>query len=306
MAITRLMVGRRPKAIDETAFGLIDLNSSAEAEAAEIAGRIASKVAAAKRIDYHADDAPGPGEIMIRKLTGIDSEFQADAAWSIERLVAFLDAKGTRSFLDDHSIRAGGWTFYALRADSKEFGPVTLIRHHSPTFSLKLNTRFISMLVHDKLVPVDTPLIAVDHKADAVVIGDHVFISNPQSVERLFVDADHVKALAPALAASIQKKSKLSMTSQSQDWIERACAENVNVARRVQRLIRDGTASSIDAKRLRAGLKDAKLPNDSFGKGKAIEIVDKEMAVALIDIAADLYYQPRFDSPRKVAQYRRI
>jgi hypothetical protein len=46
---------------------------------------------------------------------------------------------------------------------------------------------------------------------------------------------------------------------------------------------------------------------DAFGKRGALRAESDERATALIDIAADLYYQPRFENtPRRVGSYRRI
>ena len=60
--------------------------------------------------------------------------------------------------------------------------------------------------------------------------------------------------------------------------------------------------------KLRDGLRDAKLPRSTFGtKGSVIELSSLDHAIALIDIAADLYYQPRFETnPRRVASFRRL
>ena len=60
--------------------------------------------------------------------------------------------------------------------------------------------------------------------------------------------------------------------------------------------------------KLRAGLPAAKLPKGAFGSNTStIEVANIDHAIALVDIAADPYYQPRFEkTSRRVAQFRRV
>jgi len=89
--------------------------------------------------------------------------------------------------------------------------------------------------------------------------------------------------------------------------IEKACSEDSIVGRRVERLNRQADLSKMTAAKLRAGLKAAKLPKNAFGTAAAIELQAVDHAVALIDIAADLYYQPVFETgSRRVAAFRRM
>lgn len=304
MSVTTLLLGRRPSGIEE-AFGFVALEKKAEAEIADIVQKVANHALGLNPIDYHADDHPDRGEVMVRDLAGIDAEFQKDAPWSIERLVKAIRATGVRDHIGGSGVDSEHWTFYSLEAACDQ-GSVVVIRNTSPTRALNPNSRMLSQVVGDELRLVQGPLVGIDRRADAVVIGEKVFIFEPQSLERLFVDGDTVKSLAPALAKKFEKQSKAKLDSSAIAWVEKACEGNVNVARRVQRLTRDGTLKKTSVKKLRAGLRDANLPTGAFGSKDQIELTTEEDARALIDIAADLYYQPRFDSARRVRQYRKL
>lgn len=62
------------------------------------------------------------------------------------------------------------------------------------------------------------------------------------------------------------------------------------------------------AAKLRAGMPAAKLSKGAFGAtASSIDVANVNDAIALVDIAADLYYQPRFEkTSRKVALFRRV
>jgi hypothetical protein len=70
---------------------------------------------------------------------------------------------------------------------------------------------------------------------------------------------------------------------------------------------RDTELSRVTAAKVRAALKDAGLPTNAFGSSGPLKAVSDRDATILVDIAADLYYQPRFaDAPRRVAAYRKV
>lgn len=244
---------------------------------------------------------------MTRQLSGIDQEFQPSAPWSLERAAAAVAKQGKPAFIDKAEIMGGGWTFYTLRAgvDGKA---ATVVRATSPTRALKHGNRVITRFVGGELRPMKDPLIGVDHDADAVIFGGTVHIFQPQRLERLLIDADEIKARAPQIVAKFAQGLGAPLSLGAATWIERACSQNSNVGRRVERLNRTAALGSMTIAKLRAGLPAAKLPRGAFGTAQStIDVANLDHAVALVDIAADLYYQPRFETTsRKVASFRRL
>lgn len=152
------------------------------------------------------------------------------------------------------------------------------------------------------------PLIGVDHDADAVIVDGTVYIFRPQRLELLLIDAEEVKARAPQITAKFSKGLAAPLSPATSTWIEKACSQNSNVGRRVERLNRTAKLSAMTVTKLRAGMPAAKLAKGDFGSQPAtIEVSNLDHAIALVDIAADLYYQPRFETTsRKVASFRRL
>jgi len=243
---------------------------------------------------------------MATGLNGFDQWFQAKAPWSLERVVGELRSTNTRHPLDEADVRDGHWGFYAIRTPAGNTDAI-VVRGKSPTYGLGSQSKFFTTLVGTQLVPVDTPLVAFEHRADLVVLGQKVFVLNPRRVEQLLVDADEVKARAPQTTQAFAQKLAAPLSPSTVDAVQRACSRNANVARRVERLIRDGALSRVTASEVRAALPDAGLKRSDFGKGSVLDAGTEPHAVVLIDIAADLYYQPRFQSaPRRVASYRNL
>ena len=308
MTATRLMLGRRPDArVQQQAFGHVALRADAQKEVEEVVDGVARRALAAKAVTYDPDDAPAANEVMTADLEGIDEEFQPAAAWSLERAAAAIAKRGKPTVITKAEIARGSWTFYVLRAGAGG-NPATVIRATSPTRALKHGSRVITRFVGNELQLMKDPLIGLEHDADAVIIGDTVYIFRPQRLERLLIDADEIKSRAPQIATKFAKGLSASLTPAATTWIEKACSQNSNVGRRVERLNRTGALQGMTTKKLRAGLSAAKLPKSAFGADAVkVDISNLDHAVALIDIAADLYYQPRFEATsRKVAQFRRI
>lgn len=302
------MLGRRPDiSAQQPAFGHVALRADAQAEVEEVVGAVSKRALVAKAVAYDPDDAPGAAEVMTADLKGIDQEFQPAAPWSLERAAAAIAKQGKPTVITKSEIAGGGWTFYALRADA-DGQPATVIRATSPTRALKHGSRVITRFVGNELQLMRDPLIGLDHDADAVILGDTVYIFKPQRLERLLIDADEIKSRAPQIAAKFATGVSAALSPGTATWIEKACSHNSNVGRRVERLNRTGALSSMTVNKLRAGLPAAKLPKTAFGSNAStIEVANLDHAVALIDIAADLYYQPRFEATsRKVAQFRRM
>jgi hypothetical protein len=306
MTATRLMLGRRPK-VGQQAFGHVALNSSAQTEVTKIVAEVLQKAKALTSIKYDPDDTPDSSEVMTRALQGIDSEFQSSAAWSLERTVKEITKGGKPVPISKGEIDQGLWSFYALHA-AVDGTDATVIRATSPTRALKHDSRLIAQFTSGELRPIKTPLIGIDYRAEAIVASGTVYIFHPQTLERLLIDADEMKARAPLISAKFSTGIGAKLSTATETWIEKACSQNSNVGRRVERMNRTASLSAMTAKELRAGLRDAKLPKTTFGSNPTtIELGSLDHAIALVDIAADLYYQPRFETnSRKVASFRRI
>jgi hypothetical protein len=308
MTATRLMLGRRPDvSAQQQAFGHVALNAGAQQEVEAVVSAIVSRAISSKPVTYDPDDAPQAGEVMTRALSGIDQEFQQAAAWSLERAATAVAKQGKPAFIGKAEIQGGGWTFYTLRAgvDGKA---ATVIRATSPTRALKHGNRVITRFVGGELRPMKDPLIGVDLDADAVIVGGTVYIFQPQRLERLLIDADEIKARAPQIVAKFAQGIIAPLSTATATWVEKACSQNSNVGRRVERLSRTGALSVMTVAKLRAGMPAAKLSKGAFGtKASTIDLGNLDHAIALVDIAADLYYQPRFETTsRKVASFRRL
>lgn len=308
MTATRLMLGRRPDAsTQQRAFGQVALNAGAQQEVLDVASSVVARALKAKPITYDPDDAPGPDEVMTQALSGIDKAFQPAAPWSLERAAKAAATPGKPAFIGKTEILDGGWTFYALRAGVGGKAAV-VIRATSPTRALKHGNRVITHFVGGELRPMKDPLIAVDHDADAVIVGGVVYIFRPQRLERLLIDAAEIKARAPQIVAKFAKDLAAPLSAAAATWVEKACSHDSIVGRRVERLNRTAILGSMTAAKLRAGMPAAKLPKGAFGSSASIiDVANLDHAIALVDIAADLYYQPRFEkTSRKVASFRRI
>lgn len=307
MTVTRMMLGRRPQpGTPQPAFGHVALRDDAAAQVEDVVATVLAKALRRPEVPFDADNFVDTGERMVRELDGIDELFQAAAPWSIERAVAEISASGQPSTLGAAEVRGGGWTFYVLRAQV-EGRPVTLLRATSPTRGLKPRSRKIAAFVGDELRALPDPVIAFDHHAEALVLGSQVHVVNPAGLERLLIDADAVKKRAPEITDRLVGGVAAPMTTQTRDLIERACAQNSITGRRAERLGSSAALESITADRLREALPDAELDPATFGTGDEIAVETVDHARTLIELAADLYYRPRFEAlSRKVNSYQRV
>jgi hypothetical protein len=289
-----------------TAFGHVDVSAAGRAGLDRIISNLHEAVKPLTQVNFHPDDEAEADEVLVSKLKGFDSWFQEKAAWSLERTVEEIRRKTLPESLGQTEIRGGGWSFYAIRV-VKSDADVVAVRAKSPSWGLGSEGKLLTAFVGTQLKPVTEPLIAFDHGADVLVVGQTVFVLNPRSAERLLVDAEAVKARAPETAASFKAQLGAGLSAPTVAAVQRVCSHNANVARRVERLIRDEALSRVTAAEVRAALPDAGLAKTDFGKSGPLQAVTDGHATVLIDIAADLYYQPRFDlAPRRVAAYRKI
>lgn len=302
----QVLLARRPQTATEGAFGHVDVSAGGRRDLQAVMESIDANVDGRVEVDFHPDDEAGPGEVLTASLRGFDRWFQEQAAWSLERAVAEIRRTGLPDVLDEDGVRHGRWSFYAIRT-SLGGSDVVAFRAKSPTYGLGSGNKLVTLLFGSELRPVDEPVITFDRHADALVVNDTVYIIEPRAVERLLVDADAVKARARETSLTFATKIGARLSERTTEAIHRVCSRNANVARRVERLNRDGVLSGISAAEVRAALADANLESDAFGRSGPLTAESDDRAIALIDIAADLYYQPRFSpTPRRVATYRNL
>jgi hypothetical protein len=116
-----------------------------------------------------------------------------------------------------------------------------------------------------------------------------------------------VKKRAPQTAKKFGAGLGASLSAPTALAVERVCSHNAFTARRVERLVEGANLSAVTAPEVRNALPDAGLPKDAFGKRGALKADTDVQATILIEIAADLYYQPRFADPsRRVGSYRNV
>ncbi len=289
-----------------TAFGHVDVSAAGRAGLDRIVSRLHDAVNTLTQVTFHPDDEAASDEVLASPLKGFDAWFQEKATWSLERTVGEIRRKTLPETLGQTEIRDGRWSFYAIRV-VKPGANVVAVRAKSPSWGLSSEGKLLTAFVGTQLKPVTEPLIAFDHSADILVVGQTVFVLNPRIAERLLVDAEAVKARAPETAASFKAQLGASLSAPTVVAVQRVCSHNANVARRVERLIRDEALSRVTAAEVRTALPDAGLAKTDFGKSGPLQAATDNQATVLIDIAADLYYQPRFDqAPRRVAAYRKI
>lgn len=301
----QVVLARRPKRRDIRAFGHVDVSASGRTRLQQLLESVVNDFRGRDEVSFHPDDEAEPHEVLTTALKGFDQWFQDQAPWSLERVVAELRGKRLPTPLDAAGIREGGWSFYAIRG-TVDGSDAVLVRGKSPTWGLGPD-KLITWFAGTQLKPLDEPLVTFDHAADVIVIDDKVFLVDPRRVERLFVDADAVKARAGDTADAFARNLGARLTPTTTAAIHSVCSRNANVARRVERLNRDGALSRVSAERVRAALPDALLGKDDFGKSGPLRADTDAHAITLINIAADLYYQPRFeDAPRRVAIYRSL
>lgn len=300
------MLGRRPSGAQTEPFGHVDINAAARKTLGEIVEDVVGSTKGLKEVSFHPDDQAAQDEVLTSPLTGVDQWFQPKAVWSLERVVKELRAPGVPQALSKTEIQDGGWSFYAVR-DQVASADVVLIRGQSPTHGLGGSNKLMTMFVGSELKPVDNPLIAFHHTADAVVIDGKVYFHKPRTIERLFVNADAVKDRAPQTTANFVANVAASVTPETTDSIERICSNNANIARRVERLNRDGQLAAVTAAEVRKALPASGRTATALGTSGPLSAPTDDTAALLVDIAADLYYQPRFDKkPRRVSSFRRI
>lgn len=301
----RAMMGRRPGK-GQAAFGHVDLSPKARAELAEIVRRVRERCEAKKSIVFHPEDSPEEMEILTGGLAGFDSNYQEKASWSLERTARAIRAPGLPELLGATDLSEGSWSFYALRL--KENGhDVVLIRSKSPTYGLSTTNKFLTKLIGNELRPIPEPLVGFDHDADLLVVDKEVYLLAPRRAERLFVDAEEVKKRAPQTAKKFGTGLGASISASTALAVERVCSHNAFTARRVERLIEGGNLSAVTGPAVRKALPDAGLPEDAFGKKGPLKAATDVQAKILIEIAADLFYQPRFAGPsRRVGSYRNV
>ncbi len=306
MAVTRVVLGRRPN-VGQQAFGHVALNSDAQAAVEGIVAIIHRRALSLRPVDYDPDDIPQSDEVMFRPLAGIDGEFQPSAAWSLERTVNEINKRGNPGRISRAEAGDGMWSFYALRA-TVDHADAIVVRATSPTRALKHDSRFIAQFTGGELRPMTDPLLGLDYAAEALTVDGTVYIFHPQALERLLIDAEEIKARAPQIAAKFSAGLAAKLSATASALVEAACSRNSNVGRRVERMNRAAALVSMTEAKLREGLKDAHLPSGTFGRsGTPIHFDSIDHANALIDIAADLYYQPRFEQgSRRVAAFRRL
>lgn len=299
------MLGRRPGK-DQQAFGHVDLDAEARTSLAQIVRNLRNRCESSDEITFHPEDRAEEDEVLAGPLAGFDAYYQPKAPWSIERTVAAIRAVGIPSTLGKVEIEQGNWTFYALRL--LEGGTdIVLVRGRSPTYGLGSSNKLITMFRGTELHPVGEPLIGFDFGGDLLVIGEKVYVLDPERAETLLVDAEAVKARAAQTASRFVSEIKASLTSATTESLEALCSRNATVARRAERLIREGALANVSAAGIRAGSPEAGLPKDAFGRSGPLRAETDVMAKFLIDIAADLYYQPRFAGPsRRVGTYRNV
>jgi hypothetical protein len=301
-----VLLARRPAKAGLTAFGHVDVTAPGRAGLDRIVSDLYGAVSALEEVHFHPDDEAAADEVLTSSLKGFDSWFQEKAPWSLERTVSEIRRKGLPEALGEAEIRDGGWSFYAIRV-VKAGTDVVAVRAKSPSWGLSSDGKLLTAFIGTKLKPVTEPLIAFDQSADLLVVGQKVHVLNPRSAERLLVDAEAVKARAPETAASFNATLGATLSAKTVAAVQRVCSHNANVARRVERLVRDEALSKVTAAAVRSALPDAGLSKVDFGKTGALQAVTDNHATILVDIAADLYYQPRFDvSPRRVASYRKV
>jgi hypothetical protein len=303
---TLVMLARRPHAPALVAFGHVDVAPAGRRQLHEIVTELARFVTAKEPVSFHPDDLAADDEILVSPLKGFDAWFQDQALWSLERAVREIRAAGSPATLTSAGIVQGKWSFYVVRStvDAKD---VIIVRAKAPSWGLSGQNRLLTKVVGDELKLVDEPLIAFDRTADLVVVDQQVHVVDPRASERLLIDADAVKDRAEQTAAAFRGKLRATLSPKTLTAVERVCSNNANVARRVERLTRDTELSRVTAAKVRAALKDAGLPTNAFGSSGPLKAVSDRDATILVDIAADLYYQPRFaDAPRRVAAYRKV
>ncbi len=305
----RAMLARRPESSQTSAFGHVDVSQKGRAELSSIVSDILKPYVGKNKqeeVPFHADDQAEDHEVLVAPLAKFDEHYQVKAPWSIERAAEEIRAAGLPEPLTAANIANGHWSFYAIRVVVASHD-VVAIRAKSPTYGLAGHNKLVTKFVGSELKPVTEPLLAFDRSADILVVDKKVYVISPRNAERLLVDAEVVKKRAPKTAKKFRGGLQAKLADPTALAIERVCSRNAFAARRVERLVAEGALSNVTAAEVRAALPESGLPKDSFGKTGPLRADSDDAATILIEIAADLYYQPRFASPaRRVGSYRAV
>jgi hypothetical protein len=298
----RAMLARR----QDPPFGHVDISEKGRVALSGIVTKIHDNAKGKDQVNFHPEDDGDDDSVLVAPLKGFDAYFQPKARWSLERVVKEIRGKGLPETLGAGEITEGGWTFYAIRvADEKR--DLVAVRAKSPTYGLDPHSKLVTRFIGNELKPVSEPLLSFDHSADLLVVKKTVYVLNPKQAENLLVDAEAMKKRAPALARKFGEGVAAKLSAATIGAVERVCSHSARAGRRVERLNREIDLARVTAASIRESLPDANLPKDAFGKGGPISVSSDSQAKVLIDIAADLYYQPRNgDGSRRVGSYRRL
>lgn len=300
-----LMLARRPQHVGQVPFGHVDLTEAGRNGLEAVVDDAIRRIEGRTEVEFNPDDRAGEDEVLTAPLRGFDQWFQAQAPWSLERAVREIRDPGLPDTLDASGIRGGGWSFYAIRTEINGTD-IVLVRAKKPNYGLG-EGKFIGAMIGTHLQPVEDPILAFDRQADLFVIGRKVYVVNADSAERLFVDAEAVKRRAPETTGKFSTALGASVSPATLDAVQALISHNANIGRRVEKLVRAGTLGNVTAQGVRDALPEAGLQVTDFGSSRTLEAVTPDHAAKLIEIAADLYYQPRFErSSRKVGAWRRV
>jgi Domain of unknown function (DUF4868) len=300
-----LMLARRPRSVGQEAFGHVDVTQKGRVGLDGVVDDAVLQIQGRAEIDFNPDDRAGADEVLTGQLKGFDNWFQAQARWSLERAVDEIRNPGLPVPLDADQIRHGGWSFYIIRTEI-DGTDVIVVRAKKPNWGLG-DGKFIGAIIGTHLQPVEEPLLSFDRQADLIVVGDKVFVVNADAAERLFVDAEAVKRRAPETTQKFGQGIGARLSAPTLDAVQAVISRNAIVGRRVEKLLRAGNLGNVTAAGVRAALAEAGLQSGDFGTSGALQAVTEDHATKLIEIAADLYYQPRFEqTSRKVGAWRRV
>jgi hypothetical protein len=300
-----LTMGRRPNATDARPFGHVPVEREVQNAFAEIVSdRVRGALASSPVPLEPYASLEETNEVFATTLQGFDAQYQHDAAWSLERLVAGVRGPGFPA-VSPGEADTRQWSYYALRVwvDGRD---CVLVRKTNPMAGLNPNGKVMAKLVGGRLAKAEEAIFRFDHKADLVVIDDDVFVFQPQRIEQLFVDADAVKARAETSVAALLADITVGASDATVEALVAACEASARTGRRVERLTRDGVLRNAEFSSIADELEIAGYGRDWLGEDE-LNFEHPERAGVLLDVLEDRFWRPKFyGGVRRASSWRTV
>jgi hypothetical protein len=219
----------------------------------------------------------------------------------LERLIA---TPGVQP-ISREELRAGRYLFYAAICTERDSGQrIGFVRQSDPHRIAKAGG-FLALLGREGLQHLEDPVFVFEADFDLVVAPGEIAVFHFEAFNRMFADLNVLVAAAPVNAKLIADVVG-QMTPAAIGALTAAAAARPSLARRLQRLARDGSVPILTPK-------DLSMALTKHGLDPALVVADDEItfgtdqASAFLDLIEQLYYETDFTGEhRRSDRYSRL